>query len=260
VEAGLTQAEYLDFVRTLYRDLLEPSVVSPMSLRQRHPFHEYDELLWEIDRLAQTMQALRFMNRSFSTNDDLSRYFRPALFSRIRDGSTSGLSWTTRLLGDDGAIDGIQENFEDIVEGMSLEYFPEADTDILARSGSSDPRAELNAIIYKIKMRRTQLKEAAREVPFRERINQGSQRITAELERVATDGDENQEQRPVTRRLFKGLAGVVQGSLLTLVNVAVVSSIWAVPVTEDTKAVGSVMSITTGIGCILNGIGEFRGE
>ena len=68
------------------------------------------------------------------------------------------------------------------------------------------------------------------------------------------------DREPRRRKVFKGVGGIAQGALLTAVDVSLLAGWWALPLGPETAKVGSVVSIVTGIGTIMAGVGDLRGE
>ncbi len=48
--------------------------------------------------------------------------------------------------------------------------------------------------------------------------------------------------------------------MLTIVDTTLIAGMWTIPLPLETKTVGAIVSITSGIGSILTGYGELRGE
>ena len=60
--------------------------------------------------------------------------------------------------------------------------------------------------------------------------------------------------------MLKGLGGIFRGALLTIVDATLILGLRGIPLPSENKTGGAEGSITTGIGSILTGCGELRGE
>jgi hypothetical protein len=63
-----------------------------------------------------------------------------------------------------------------------------------------------------------------------------------------------------SRRWFKGLGQISQGAALSIANIGLAINVFKLPVSPETKTWGAIASVTTGIGTVLNGIGDLRNE
>jgi len=61
-----------------------------------------------------------------------------------------------------------------------------------------------------------------------------------------------------SRRWFKGVGQVAQGSALSIANVALAIGVLKLPVSAETQTWGAIASVATGIGTVLNGVGDLR--
>jgi hypothetical protein len=63
-----------------------------------------------------------------------------------------------------------------------------------------------------------------------------------------------------SRRWFKGVGQIAQGSALSIADVALAIGVLHLPVSPETQSWGAIASVATGIGTILNGVGDLRNE
>jgi hypothetical protein len=63
-----------------------------------------------------------------------------------------------------------------------------------------------------------------------------------------------------SRRWFKGLGQIGQGAALSIANVALAVGVIRFPVSPETQTWGALASVATGIGTVLNGVGDLRSE
>jgi hypothetical protein len=148
---------------------------------------------------------------------------------------------------------------------MTAEHFPQVDLDALRESGSSDARREIVAIVHLMKSRKEDWIRFKKDHRFSSRLVQAREeveRVVATLPTELPSADKQRNDRPATvkRAVFKGIGSIGQGTLLTLTDVSLLAGMWGTSISADTTTVGSVVSITSGIGLILTGVGELRGE
>ena len=185
------------------------------------------------------------------------------------------LSESTEIAHDIGMLD-VLEDYETLIrEGMSFDDIPKEDVDVLRQLGESDPRGALLAAFHKEKSRSSLYGTAERfndepRTPGgalrrgEERIRKASEQIK-EFVKKAKEQEESaprtsdSEVRP-TRRWFKGLGKVAQGSALTIADACLAAGILDLPVDPATQSWGSIVSSIAGVGMTIEGIGEFRGE
>lgn len=75
------------------------------------------------------------------------------------------------------------------------------------------------------------------------------------------DKEVTKEELPKkSRRWFKGLGQIGRGAALSIGDIALAVGTLHLPVSPETQTWGSLVSATTGIGMIFNGIGELRNE
>ena len=63
-----------------------------------------------------------------------------------------------------------------------------------------------------------------------------------------------------SRRWFKGVGQIAQGSALSIADVALAIGVLKLPVSAETQTWGAIASVSTGIGTVLNGVGDLRNE
>jgi hypothetical protein len=63
-----------------------------------------------------------------------------------------------------------------------------------------------------------------------------------------------------SRRWFKGLGQISQGTALSIADIGLAISVLKLPVSPEAQTWGAIVSVITGIGTVLNGIGDLRNE
>jgi len=69
-----------------------------------------------------------------------------------------------------------------------------------------------------------------------------------------------ESEKKKSRRWFKGLGKIGQGAALSIANAALAVGVIHFPVSPETQTWGALASVATGIGTILSGVGDLRGE
>jgi|GEM_PF-1102840 len=259
----MTDSEYRALMDYIYHEYIERELVLPIrGLHRRHFLEERD---YYLDRLMKSTYALRFIEDYFHEGVELQQFLTGQMLDAILTGIESGANENNRLVVATGIADVIQEHFEVIVDGMQVDHLPKEDFEVLRRSGSPDPRREATLTMYRLKSRKEQLLRDAQEVRFSRRLEQVPDLIArrrALLQKALQSQEQNNkpEQAVVKRKIFKGLGAISQGTLLSITNVSLAAGFWAIPLPPETTTVGVVASITSGIGSILTGVGELRGE
>jgi hypothetical protein len=227
--------------------------------------HHLDDFGYEMNRLSNSMRAVRFIRDYANDDDDISRVFTPEMLKRIFDDAKNGSRTNNRLVVDSEIADIIQDYFGEIVDGMTVDHFPQEDFEILRQSGSPDPRREVTAIVHLVKSRKEQILWRNNDnVRFSHRLVQVTERIekiSESLPKEPLKPNETASKQPAVKRtVFKGLGSIIQGTLMTITNITLAAGVWSVPLPTETTSVGAVVSATSGIGMIFTGIGELRGE
>lgn len=63
-----------------------------------------------------------------------------------------------------------------------------------------------------------------------------------------------------SRRWFKGVGQIAQGSALSIADVALAIGVLKLPVSAETQSWGALASVAAGFGTLLNGVGDLRHE
>ncbi len=251
--------EWEEFVRYIFHEHIE------RRLALSHPFfhHHLEDYDYRLSRLLEATRALRFISDFARNDEDTLSIFTPEMLRRtvaeVRNGTVTNAELVVRT----GIVDIIQDYFKEIVDGMSVDHFPEQDLTVLRQSGSTDPRGEIKAMVFLVKSRKEQLLFEGQEVCFGHRLEEAIgriERIEGSLPGETKEPSQSNRRQAVKRATFKGIGSIAQGALMTITNVSLAAGFWKVPLPPETTSVGAVVSITSGIGTILTGIGELRGE
>lgn len=268
--------DYEAYVKYLYERDVAPHLFRGR-LRRHHPFEWYEEFEYPLERLAQANASLRLLS---ITSDEYETFRPKALAGVIRDASL-GVGTNARALQDLGFAETIDSEYLTLARGMRPDHLPAEELEMLRRFGFPEVAENLAGILWVVR-------EHATTAPSRNRdlLPTGEMRIVEQvLDQAAKDHDRigeiedelvalrrSQEQPPPEavqrladearsrkkpRRWWKGLGQIVQGAGISLSDVAVVVGLGSAGVTP---AWAALVSVTVGVGTIMEGIGDLRGE
>jgi hypothetical protein len=126
-----------------------------------------------------------------------------------------------------------------------------------------DPKSNLQGIIYLLKSRNKGKFRSSNEKSVSHQLKYTVEKLSeAQSEFKETDKEliEKKEKAKKSRRWFKGLGQIGQGAALSIGDIALAARMLTFPVSPETQTWGALVSATTGVGMILNGVGELRGE
>ncbi len=250
--------EYEEFIKCLFYEYMEKKLARIR--RKWHPFHFIEEWRHFIPRLTRAMRVIRFIEDYFDEDEEIRDSLRPEMLNRTLDSVEDGVKHNNRLTVDSEIVEVIQDYFAEIVDGMSVEHFPEEDFEVMRQSGSLDARREITAIVHLLKSRKEKLIRNGKEVRFSKSMKRCVEIISERRELLKEEEGKSNKKVSIKRRWFKGIGTICQGTLLSITDISVACGFWPIPLPVETKTVGAVVSATSGIGMIITGIGELRGE
>lgn len=244
-----------------YRDFL--GYLFDAYVRSRRSHHRfYDRRLgpgsmdYHFERMRRAAELSRFIV-SFSDDDDVYRTFQPEPVREAISDVSDGLSLNNKLLDEFGFMDVLDVHYNEIVEGLNAEQFPEEDLWVLKSLGSPDPQRDLRAIVLMLKLRREG--DWPEQTLIKSRLSSVQERLMSEVKSFPDRAEPRKEER-TSRRWFKGLGQIAQGAALSIANVGLAMGTLNLPVSPETQTWGSLLSVTTGVGLIFIGAGDLRGE
>jgi hypothetical protein len=179
----------------------------------------------------------------------------------------SSAEFGNRLADQAGFLDAIEPHIREIACDLSAEHLPAADQDVLRETGSINPKVELRSIVLRARARLQRSEPQSREVSLRKELHYAERYLSEEdasfgaILKAQNEGVEDSEKpAKKSRRWFKGLGQIAQGSALTIADCALAIGALNLPVSTETATWGAIASVATGIGTFLNGIGDLRNE
>jgi hypothetical protein len=257
----MNDQEYSEFMSYLFERYARPRM---SRLRSRLDHHMKEEVHYHLDKAERSARIFRFIESYCEDSEDVYRTFTPEILARSTADVRYSLSFNTRITEEGGFLDAYEEHEQEILAFLKPEHLPEADKEIIREIGSVNPDVELTSLVYAAK-KRVRERHQYREVSvsqemrdFEKQLDQAEQsfRKVAELKEP-----EMMKDRPKkSRRWFKGVGQIAQGSALSIADVALAIGILKLPVSAETATWGALASVATGVGTVLNGIGELRNE
>lgn len=252
----MNDAEYSAFLDYLFHTYIRDR----LHRIERHWDGPMGHHMWhyEIDRLRRAMHVIRYIQSHCDDTDDIYSTFQTERLSRVVDEVRDGVRRSDHLAEEAGFLDAIEGHYPEIVAGMKLEHFPEADLVLLRDLGSDDPKRDIQAVIHILKAR--QPPPQFRDQPsIRTELSQGEEQLSSAVAEMQA-GKDKPETTKKSRRWFKGLGQVAQGAALSLADIGLAVGVLQFPVSPETQTWGSLISTTTGVGMIMTGVGELRAE
>tara|TARA_B110000977_G_C11066627_1_gene488023 strand:- start:1041 stop:1700 length:660 start_codon:yes stop_codon:yes gene_type:complete len=215
---------------------------------------------WESDRLISASNLLRYINHHCKEEDEIYRTINRKRIEQLSSEIHDGVRTNRRMLEDSGFMDVIDSHYFEIVDGMKLEHMPQQELQIMRDLGSNDPETELSALMSIVKSRSKSKHSYNQEVGVSQQLNNIEEKLDQQQNQLKELKKESDDQPRKSRRWFKGLGQIAQGSALSIANVGLAMGAITIPVATETASWGAIVSSITGVGMVLNGIGEFWGE
>ncbi|PYX73026.1 MAG: hypothetical protein DMG72_13790 [Acidobacteria bacterium] len=242
--------------------------VRPRIPRIRHRFHHHmmEEWYYHIDQAARASHVLRFIESYCEDNDDVYRTFTVERLARAVSDTRYSLDFNNRTIEEAGFLDAFEGHYRDILAHLEPSHLPDAEKEILKDMGSLNPEVELRALVFEARALCSRIERSMREVDVRQQLQHAQDRLkTAEQEFEEKKKESKEGRRPAetqkkSRRWFKGLGQIAQGSAFSIANVALAVGALKFPVSPETQTWGAVASVSTGVCTVLSGIGDLRNE
>jgi len=223
--------------------------------RMWHQWH------YEWKRLRRAIDIMNYINNHCDDTDEIYRTFRLKRLRRVIDEIEDGVRWNNRLAEKLGFLDAFDAYYDEIVEGLDISLFPESELDMLRQVGFRDPKSDLQGIIYLLKARKKKRLRLNKEISMSRQLKKTVEVLSESQKEFKEDENLNEQKKPKkSRRWFKGLGQIGQGAALSISNIALATGVLKFPVPPDTQTYGALVSATTGVGMILTGVGDLRGE
>jgi hypothetical protein len=258
----MTDDEYREFLTFLFEHYVRPRITR---VRRHFNHHMMDEWQYHLDQATRAAQILRFIESYCDDDDDAYRTFTVERLARAVSNTRNSLDFSNRTTEEAGFLDAFEDHMREILAHLQASHLPDAEREVLRDMGSPNPEVELRALVYQARASSDRVEQSARELPIRKQLEYAAERLKKDEIDFEEMKKEDNEKRPVqapkrSRRWFKGLGQIAQGSALSIANVALAVGVLHFPVSPETQTWGAVASVSTGIGTVLNGVGDLRNE
>lgn len=253
----MDEKEYEKFMTYLYNEYVQ----SQSKRRFNKHFHpmEFGHWGWEWERLVKASNLLRYINHHCSDKDEIYRTIQKERIARLPDEIREGARANRRMLEESGFMEAIDDYYDEIVGGMKMDHMPPQEIEVMRQLGSGEPEAELSALIYIVKSK-SNSKYSCNELKVSRQLENLEKQLEQQTQELKELKENSEKQPQKSRRWFKGLGKIAQGSALSIANVGLAMGAITIPVAAQTAGWGAIVSSITGVGMVLNGVGEFRGE
>jgi hypothetical protein len=240
-------------------------------LRAKRHRIEWDEVSYALDRLRQADEVLNFLRRS-----GRDPYATLRNVDEVLGDAESGLKGVQHVLDETGAEELLNDHLDILMRALSAEALPGWEADVLDAWGFPDlartigARADLlgdewrngtaSGVPVAGEFKRdpvTRAMEAAGENIGKHRSERRESEGDAEVPPASSGSGEPPKKQ---RRWWKGLGQIVQGAAIAGADIGLAVGVLHIPVPKEGETYGVVMSVTTGVGTVMNGVGDLRGE
>lgn len=230
---------------------------------------EFDEFSNALRLLKRSNEVLEFIRE---TDRDVYATFRR--ISELLYTAAHGIDHTRRILEETGFLDMLDDHFDTVMRGLDSRGLPKNEAEVLAMLGfdhlASMVHADVDLIAYEWKRESSYAAMMGRELrdakPATYTFDAASRQIrhhAKEIDETTKERPEDQQDPPAPRRprrWWKGVGQIVEGAALAAVDVGMAAGVLVFPVNPETQSYGAVISVTGGVGKMLNGVGDLRGE
>ncbi len=258
----MNDQEYAEFMSYLFERHVRPRLPR---LRRRMFHHMEDEFHYHLDQAERSARVLRFIESYCDDDGDIYNTFKVERLMRAISETRNSLNFSTRITEEGGFLDAYESHEAEILSGLQSDHLPNEDKELLREMGSVNPDVELRGLVYAAKARIRKVERQTREISIRQelkhceaQLEQGAKSLQMALESKEPESSKNMPKK--SRRWFKGVGQIAQGSALSIANVALAIGVLHLPVSAETQTWGAIASVTTGIGTVLNGVGDLRNE
>ena len=263
-----SRREYEAYMASLW-DAHGPRVRAHGHWRRHNRFD--DVFAYEFDCLARAWRVVRALDNGIDPGAFTDEFMR-----RTMQYTEQAVKWSSEVLREVDLLALLDHQYDLMAEHLRLTDLPPQELPILAAHGFDIVESDLIRVVYRV--RRTadprrhreitpsgafsRAQESLQEAQSVFTQNEAGQRRYALALAEAEDGQSRRPEPPERKqpRVFKGLGQLVQGAAMTLADVGLAVGAFPFPVSPETQSWGALASITAGVGSVMNGIGDLRGE
>jgi hypothetical protein len=271
-------SEYEAYLKYLYDRDVAPAV-SQFRMRD-HPMEMELTFTYPLGRLAEADAMLRLI----AVTPDVYRTFHAQALARLIRETAGGVEQNSRVLSRLGVADILDSEYRTLAAGMRPEYLPADEAALLRSYGFPALADSLPGLVYLARAHADESAPNQREIRLSAEMDNLAERLRdaardherlgeieeelAALKHAQKAGSAPERQLPAeksltdeaeakkkSRRWWKGLGQVVSGAAVSLADTAFVAGPHVV-----VTGPAFLVSVTAGIGTIMQGAGDLRGE
>ncbi len=250
--------------------LVEEYVQRGLWVGRHHPMDDgFYDIRHGADRLRVADETLRFLRKGrrdpYQTLRDV-----PDLL----DDSVSGLRRTKEALAESGYQELLDDHMDTLMSAVASENLPPEEEQALLALGFVELARTYPEVVDLVGQEWRNGSAKGLEVHREFRREPASAAIDTAIERIQQHASELREagqrerdgveQTPEVprkkRKWWKGVGQIVQGASLAITDVGLAVGALKFPVSPETQTYGAVVSVSAGVGTIMNGVGDLWGE
>ena len=225
-----------------------------------HPLEVRHEV--PLYRLIRTMKTIRYIDSVLRDDQDVTEVFSAQHLNQTLRDLVNGLRVVDHWIVQTGIADEVQRYYSEIVDRMEASDFPEIDVQLLRELGYETPQQELILMIRRSKKLDKEFSSPNLNDRRQPDLSRSIEEAIEILEARCTAEDDRESMGPTRpkRKWLKGLGAICKGSAFAIVDATLLGGFWNGVVPAHMASVGALVSISTGLGEILSGAGDLRGE
>ncbi len=243
--------EYLSFVKSVHNEYIREQ-----RIRERyHPYYEKG-FYHELEPLERAIRITNYIQQYCPNTDDIYNTFELKILHTIVVDTRWRLSYHNNFASEIGLLDALDNHYHEIITGLSIDDFPEEEFEMLSEIGLISPKTKIQGMIYLLKIQHKERVRVSAQLKEAEELLDSAKNAFSYKNKDTKKEPMQKKPRP----WFKGLGKIAQGVAISLLDIGLAVGGVGFPVSPETRTIGAITSSTTGIGMILHGIGELRGE
>lgn len=250
----------------VFLDYLFHSYIRDRLHRPRRQLHYWDEWTYWQRALRKGAYLSSYIQAVTENTDDIYETFQQEGLRSTVSGVHNALGHANYLAEETGFLDAFDSHYDRIVAGLTPADFSEHDIRVLESLGSGNARRDLSGLLHTLQTQDVAPSQLTNRGPISMRLRAVEEDLKEGEQSLSNQDDQQGTTLPrvnvtrKSRRWFKGLGQVAQGTALTLADIGLAMGAITFPVSPEAQSWGAFVSTTSGVGMILTGAGDLRGE
>lgn len=235
-------------------------------------YHRFENMFsYELCELAEVWRVVRALDSGINFKAFTDEFLRGVMVA-----TESAVRRSSEVLHEVGLLSLLDHQYDLMAERLRISDLPAQELPVLDAHGFDIVKSDLLRVVYRV--RHTADPRCRREITPSRAFSQAQESLQeaqeifaqnrADLQEHAValakvvSGRDRQPKPPERKepRVFKGLSQLVQGAAMTLADVGLAVGAFPFPVSPETQSWGALASVTVGVGSVMSGIGDLRGE